>query len=514
MGFINLTGVDRSNPEPGFKREVRFNQGPAGGVSLSRSAVILCNKLASVGDTSVDGLGDALNTPIPIYGGEEEVIARAGYHSEAYLLYKLFCSVNKDTLVHLCIVPLGSGAGTFDCTIAVVSPATAATQTCVLRVYIHGDVVEVPVAVGDSPATVATAAIAAINAKLEWNVVASSGGSGVITITSSMAGTRHDWALTKARFSFSKSCGLSATKGSVTAGSTDDDQTTAVANLANYSNYYHVNPKIRTTAVSATDNGIGEHLAVIADMWSAPVGKSAVLIAGSTGTPSQSTTVGVSMNSEKAFLVCAENNDWSPAQLATHFASILAQAELSDRAPNLAGYGLNSGDKMLVPPPFLPGDRPTTAEIKTLLNNGCTPIKFSGNGKSYLPWYVTTRSLTNSVNDYRSRPGQTPSVDADFAESAELAILLTKQPKVAADPVGNEKPLPGFSYPRDRNALIRKVVDDKCDAGLLDPSQRQAMKDSVISELNQSGINTQVEIACVKHDLYQNLLILDVSPAV
>lgn len=512
MGVVSLTGIDLNDPTPGVKREIAPNRGSAGGATRSRDIVILANKVASVGSGSVDGLGSDLNTPILIGGGEDEVIQRFGYHSEALLLYKVAVRHNKQSQIFICCIPPGTGSGTFTWTFV-----NAATANTVLVIDVFGEPVEVAIANGDAIGTIATNVAAAINAQLHW-VLAASPALGVVTVTSTIAGTRHDHYLNKARAYFKKSATTTVTKSAVTPGSSDDDQTNAILALENFDIYYQVNPKAVTSGVTSTDNGIGEHLAAMVD-WVAPTkGKQCVLITGQVGTPTQGTTVAISMNQWFAFHVHAEASDWSPGMIATMFAAILAKGEASDRAVNLANYGVkSSSDTIYIPDPYTKTDRATSTEIKTLLNNGVTPIGFTSNGKPYIVWYVTTKSQTNSVSDYRARPGHIPSICFDFWETLAIEYNSVAQPKVADDPKDGEKPIPGFTYPKDIRALQSRCIDLKCGDGgpaTLDPGQRQAMKDAIYVERLVSGTAARGALAAVRHNLKAHFLLEEVSPSI
>lgn len=507
-----LTGIDVNDPTPGLKREIATNRGASGGATQSRKAFLWGNKISSVGSASVDGLGWPVNEPVRIDGGEAEVINRYGYRSELLNQFRVFRKHNPSSTVWMAFVAPGTGSASVQFTFA-----TAATAAGKVTIDTMGEKVEVAIANGDTAATIATNVIAAINRQLYWLVSASSGGAGIVTVTATIAGSRFDHYCTYIRMYFDKSLGTTVTKSAVTGGSTDDDDTGLMTALGAWDFYYHVNPKSTTSSTSSTDNGIGEHLAYITDAVGPANGKQGVLITGQVGTAAQGTTVATSMNSEFAFHVCAKNNDYSPGMLAAAFAGVLSYAELTNRAPNLVDYGKrSSNDKLFVPDPYTKSDRWTSTEIKTLLNNGCTPINFTSEGVPYIVWYVTTRSLSNSVNDYRSRPGHIPSVCFDFWESFQSSWLSTVQPNVANDPLRGEKPLPLFTYPKDAKALLADTIDQKIDTSpaTLDPSQRVPMKESIVAERLTSGIAARVGIGAVRHMLKAHFLIEETSPSI
>lgn len=517
MTTYPLTGIDPSDPTPGIFRELKFNQGEAGGQTKPRKVVILAHKNPSTGTTSVDGLGDALNTP-RLITGEQDVIDRAGYHCEALLLYRTFRSVNTSTDVYMVFLDDGSTTPTVDFTFATNSNAATA-----LEIDFLGEKRYVAIATGDTPTTVAAAAATEINAQLHWPITASSS-LGVLTWDVASDGLRMSHYAQKPRMRFTKPTAMTVTKGAVTDGTADEDQTTAISNLAAEEIYYHVNPNDVITA-SATDNGIGEHAAMI-DAQALPAnGKGQVLCFGvvfdMTNTAGASiadaTAVCQAVNSPLCFGAWAENNDISAGMLATIFAAVLSFREISDKAAKLADYGPGgSGGALPIPAPYAKTDIPTATEIKTALNTGVTPISFNAAGQPYIVWHVTTKSLTNAVADYRARPGHLPSVVHDFWDTVGTRYTLEKQDRVADNPGENEKPLPGFTYPRDVAAILRKTIDDKIDGALatLDPSERQTMKDSIDVGLLNAGFSSRVQIKAVRHNLKGWFLVEETSPSI
>lgn len=508
---IQLTGIDLNDPLPGTKRELAPNRGSSGGATASRALFIGGNKVAGTGTSTADGLGLAMDTPVAIGGGEDEVIQRYGYHSELLLLYRTAVSANPDVQVWTAFVQPGTATATVDFTFA-----TSASAQGVVRFYCIGEYVEVAVANGDTVTTVATAVKNAINGQLHWPIVASNV-AGVLTTAAATAGSRHTHYVNQLRCSFVKTNAMNITKGSVTAGSTDDDWTNLVLALENYDLYFQVNPKSVTSAVTSTDNGIGEHLAAMTDWVSPSKGKQAELHTGQVGTPTQATTVATSMNQWYAFHVHAENNDWSPGMLAAHSAAARSYVLASDRGAHLADYGRrSSSDRFYVPDPFSKNDRSTFTEQRTMLNAGVTPIGFTGTGKPYIVWDVTTKCQTNSQSDYRARPGHMPSALFDAWESVQSESSSIRQLKIAEDPLPGAKPLQGFNHPRDYRAVMYRVIDQKIDNGsaTLDPAQRDNMKASVIAEIQGAGVGVRADLRIVRHNLKQNFLINEVSPSI
>lgn len=512
-----LTGIDASDPRPGILREIQVAQGDSGSGGRPRAALLIANMATGTGDTSVDGLSEALNVP-RLITTRQDVIDRAGYHSEALVGHDTFRRINTETDLYLMLVAPGSGAATVTFTFA-----TAAAASNAVRVSLLGETVEVAVASGDTAITIADAVADKINQQLHWPVTAAVGGGGsehIVTVTAGFAGTRGDHYLTRMRMAWSRPSATTITKGSVTGGSTDDDHTNAIAGLEGYEIYYQITPKTSTSGVTATDNGIGEHAAALASRYAPAGGKAEVLHFGATGTNAQAITLAVSVNYHQAFCTWAEANDYSPLMLAAEACAVQAKEEASDRGCPIFDYGpAGNGKALNVPPPFSNGDRATATEIKAALNNGVTPIEFSAAGKAKITWQVTTRSETSSVKDYRARMGHIPSVTADFWETVRIKYSASKQLRVADDPAEGEKPLPGFTYPRDVVAILRNTIDEKIDSdkSTLDPAKRADMKASAAATLvsgSGAGTSAIAKLYAVKPNLKSHFLLQEVSPEV
>lgn len=509
-----LTGIDASDPRPGILRELQVAQGDSGSGIRPRSVLMIANMATGTGSGSVDGLGDALNVP-RLITSRQDVIDRAGYHSEALGPgHDTFRKINTESDLYLMLVAPGTGASDVAFTFA-----TNAAATNTLYIDAMGERLTVGVASGDTPTTVAAAAKAKINAQLHWPCTADNS-SGILTVTAGFVGTRGDHYMTRMRMSWAKPSAMTIAKGAVTAGSTDDDHTAAIAGLDSGEFYYQISPKTSTSAATSTDNGIGEHAAGLALRYAPAGGKAEVLHFGATGTNAQAITLAVSVNYHQAFCTWAESNDFSPLMLAASACAVQAKEEASDRGCPIFEYGpAGNGKTFDIPPPFTVGDRPTGVEVKAALNGGVTPVDFNAAGKAKLVWQITTRSQTSSQNDYRARAGHIPSVVADYWETVRIRHTATRQLRVAADRAEGEKPLPGFTYPADVKALMRNVIDEKIDGSraTLDPAKRATMKascDATLVSGGGAGVSCFAQISAVKPNLKSQFLIQEVSPEV
>ncbi len=501
--FPNLTGLDPNDPTPRVARQFELGAGEASGSGLGRKAVLICNKIPTAGNTTTDGLSEALNVP-RLVQDESEVIERAGRKSEALLLFKTFRRRNKSTELHIALVDDAGTAATLDWTIA-----TTATAASAVRLRYLGETVLVGIAVGDTVTTIAENVVKAVNEQEHWPISASNA-LGVVTITAAATGLRHDFYVDSLELTITKPAATTVSKGALTSGTTDDDQTTAIANLASYDFYYHMNVKETETTVNATDNGIGEHYAMLEAEIAPTGGKAGELFFGLTGTQAQGTTTAVSLNGKWAHCARAEDSPWSAGMIGVHLCSVIANAQLSNKAANTAGISLD------IPDPLHSADRNTPTEIKADLNNGISAVQHDSTGKATLVWFVTTYSETGGNKDYRTRAGHIPSVGFELWDRLGARWNTTKQPNVAADLKRNEIPQVGFSRPADLRALISSAIDDGIETSpsILDPGEREYMKSTIATQLLASGIAASFEFRAVRHLLKSNFLLQETSPAI
>ena len=485
-----LTNVDPLNPTPGYLREIRYAQGASGGSVEGREAVILCSKTSS-------GTGSVHTLYGPI-SDRSDVIDKFGYHSEGLLLFDTFRAANKTTPLYLIATSVAGSAPTRNFAFS----GGSATANTSIRIRHLGEIVEVGVAQGDSVATQTAAVAAAINNKLTWVFSATDNASAVL-LTASTSGLRFDHYLTYTRMDYSKSAGTTITPGSVSSGTTDDDQTDSLAALDTKEIYYQINPKTATGAVTSTDNGLGEHKAQITVNAEPLTGNDQVLIFGAVSTNANAASVANSVNSPISFCVWAENNDFSPGMLAARYGAVKAAKESVHPAANLTDYGLKPEDSLNIPAPYADTDRATDTEIVVALNNGVTPIRFTANGQSYICRDVTTYSKLGSAKDYRCREGHIPSCMAAYSQMVKSSWLQQAQDFVADDPVEGEKPKQNTSYPRDFKAVMAKAVDDMVNypgGPVLDPLFQQEMKDTIEVDRLTDGLSGRCFPVAVKHN--------------
>lgn len=498
MAGFPLTGVDPQDPTPGIIRDLIFAQNASGGGGSSRDVVLLGNK-TSAGSETVN----QLNTEVI---DSNDMEARVGRRSELNWMYRAFRAIDKTAKVYFIAVTEAGTASTFTLTVA-----TAATDTTTAVIEWGGETMEMTINSGDAVATTTDALAAKINANLYWPFTASSDGVSVVTVTTANTGVRSVYVANPFRVTLRKAIGTTITKSAVAAGATEDDFTTAYSALNTAGTFfYQISAKTAVTTVTATDNGIGEHITNLASQALPNPGKGQIGIFGLVSTQANATLVGVSApaNSVYAVFVHAENNPWFPGMLAAHVGAVKRNLEIVDPGANLTGYTVSDTTQFLIPPPYDKTDYPTETEIRADLNNGITPITFSASGTPSIVRQITGKNWTNSAStkDYRAREGHIPSVVLYVWEVIRSRYSASKQSRVAADPLRGEKPLPGTTTPGSVKSLIQNVINDFTtgnvnNAGpLLDPSVKQAMLDSVDVRLLADGISAHVDLVAVRHN--------------
>lgn len=503
MAGFPLVGVDAGDPIPGIIREIRFAQGDASSSGKSRDVCLFGNK-TSAGSETVDTLGTAIV-------GLDDCISRFGARSELTLMYRKYVEVDQDATIYGIAVTESGGVASS----VVLAVATTATAAGVVRIRVIGEIQEVGVEVGDTPQTVATNIAAKINSQPHWPCTAAATINGAgpawdVTVTTANIGPRNTHLMNKLRADVIGSLGVTVTKGSVTAGTTADDNTAALAAADAAEIYYHVGPYNITTSATSTDNGMGEHAALITTAALPANGKDQVLICGLVGTQAQATTVAASINNALAALFHAEGSDWTPAMIAAHCAAVKRANEIAHPAANLTDWGLKDGQIFNIPDPYSKADRATKTELRANLNNGVSAIGFTNAGKAYLVRQVTSRHKNGSDYDYRVREGHIPSAIHYFWSQVKAAYASEKQPFIADDPAQGQKPLAGTTYPRAVNSLVAKKMDEMVNfpgGPVLDPSTIQKQKDGIAVLVMTDGVSCRAKPLASRHNLKAGFLI-------
>lgn len=511
-----LTGVDPFDPTPGDVREFRFAQGSDGGGGGERTVALIANK-TSAGSETVNTLGDPIQDLADCY-------TRFGRRSEMAWMYRMFVAVPQTATIYG-IAASEHGSGT--AASKAFTFATAATGATNLVIEWGGFKLYVPIAEGDTAITQAANVVAALT---DWEegtmpftaAVGSNPNEHVVTITSAGLGPRYDLVIERIRMNYQRSVATTISVGSLTAGTNEDDHTTAYTVLSNQGPFYYiVSPKHTTSAPTTTDNGVGEGALMVATQALPTYGKGQQMIFGFVGTNAQLVTVCTALNNVRCKVYWSENSLWTPGMIAAHAAAIQRVRELAHAGANLTDYTASDTDVCLFPAPYDAADRPTPTEVRTALSNGGSVINFNKIGRSFIQRSITTRSLQGASNDYRAREGHIPSAIDYFYDNVYLPRhRATIQPFIASDPAQGQTPLAGVQYPSAAVALMRDCIRDASGPfiggqPLLDPSPQvlaKSLASVAVIEL-ADGTSLKADIAAVRHNLKSQRLINEVGPA-
>ncbi len=465
MAFtIPLTGLAANDPVPGTYVEVNFAQGDASGASTVYPILLIGNKLSSAPAT----VGTVLYGPFGLTSTplvtEADCIALFGQGSELHRMWRRAIAKNKDTPIYAIVVAESAGA---NATLVLTFTVTA-TANGNVRLYVGDEFVDTPITVGDTPTAVATNVKNSVNGMGNWAVSAGNA-LGVLTLTAKQKGTRGNWLRGSATIT---GAGVGTSVDVIaqtffTGGTTADSNATALTNIVASRFYYIV-----SAAEDATQFG-----ALVTQVNSQALPTTGIrqrAFCGSIDTEANAQTIAVGVNAARAEIVWGEKLDWTPAELAADAAALYALGEAAGITGmqcnwDSLGLGPNTLDTLWTVPYPRSGTTPTRTVIKGALNNGLTPIGINASGKTYLVSRITTRSLTNSISDYRIRDAHKVTICDFYADGLQAKFALQfSGKKIGPDPKkGQRIQGPTVVTPRIALAAINKHTDDWDKADLL-----------------------------------------------
>ncbi len=465
---LALTGLDASNPTPGTYLEVKFAQGNAGGNLGPRRVLILAPK--SGGDITVD-------TQVVQIQDEADAIARAGTGSPAHRMARAWFASNKSAEVWLLCPTAATGSAAVDKIIF----ATTAAANGVCEITCVGETITFPIVTGDTATVIGDAAVAAINNQTHWPITASNS-SGTVAIIGRIAGVVLNSVRYRAKIiGTGVATTVTPTADTALGASGESGAAIGVGVISMTAALATMLPRkfdviLQAEQSAAAIDALVDQVVVQAEPSTGFLQK---VYVGTALTPADAATLasGSSANRERLDLINAEQ---CPVE---HYVlnAIVAANYVKNNGPNPSysfdGYGTKSGQSLPgLARPYNDAALPTSTEIRSMLNQGVTPVAYTDGGAPYIVRAVTTRCKTGSAFDYRVRDSHIVTVADRFA--GDLAVRVNAAPwtKVAADPVGSAKePGPDFCTPRRMAALIETLVGDYMDAGHLDPSKRATL---------------------------------------
>lgn len=460
MSDVVLTGLAANDPVPGNYIEVNFAQGPSSNGTTDYPAILIGNK-TSAGSATTNTVVYGPNSATPLLT-EADAKALFGAGSELHLMWKDFVKIAPDVTVHAIAVTASGGTAASRSHVI----ANAATANGNIRFYLGDEYVDTAIVSGDTAVDICTNIVTSINTKTDWPVTAALANTSDVLVTAKIAGPRGNWLRTMVviQGSFATTVSNSAS-GYLASGATADSNTTALATISGTRYYYQV-----SAAEDATQFGA---LVTQVNSIAAPTtGLRCRAFAGSVDTSGNAITIATGRNTARSEIGWLAQADIPPSRLAARLAAVYAKWESPIRPRlNFSGFGKKdneASDWALRAP--LSGAVPSRTTIKSLLNNGVTPIGCSSNGSTYIVKRITTRCLDGSISDFRIRDAHKVTVCDKFADNWDAKCVAQFSGKeIGDDPTGNER-VPGENVvtPRVVRAAMNKLLRDTEDLDLLE----------------------------------------------
>jgi len=428
-------------------------------------------------------------------GGTATAKIAYGARSPGYLGSKLLYSEYPSATVDFATPTAGSGSATISITAAGVPSADTAVD-----LTIKGIKYQIPWLNGQTVDTWKASAITFVNSKSdECPTIASSGGTGVLTLTFSCAGKIGNDCLVQAALSAAQTgtetISGAATPTALSGGTTDFDVTTLMSNAAGKE--YHLivlctsnadaqaasssNPLRIKTAIGAINSGLNAKLEQ--------------LIVSSTGTISAAKVGAIALNTPIAQHVNALNAQSMPFEITCQQAGQRLAAISIDPSANRIGDPLNGivGSYQVII------DNPVLASSEDAIGNGVSVVGYTSNGTPIMKRPITTYSQDSSGSADR-RCLDVQNVDATYIISRDvrdnLPLAFPKAKIVRDAPSDAEAPdIEGVTEERDIRGWIIDRLRFWQDQGQINKdSLDEAIADgTLIVEVDDSD-ETQVNI--------------------
>lgn len=415
--------ISIGNRVPGMYVRVSLGVGVRNGLDATRRVIAFGNK-TSAGTATVATL----------YRVSSPDDARTYFGAGSELHLAAIAAFHVHPSVELWCVAITEAGTAASGTLVFAGTATAAGT---VRVWVRGDLIEIPIVVGDASTAVAAAVEAAIDDMTDWPVTAGVVSS-TVTVTAKNTGPRGNHLAL--RCEIVDGTGISVTPpaaGFLTSGATSDAPANAITAAAGDEFYYYALPYTDGTNLDLFETSL--------DALDEPEqGKRAHYIAASIDTPANAITLATGRNFARGTIVWEEGGEDYPLVMAVSLAAHRARYESSNPAANMSGTAIPG----LRPSPRA-GDTPTATELMNAINNGLTPLKRARDGSMLLVRNCTTRSQDSAGNpDYRVLDAHKVSV-CDFLASDIETFLADRFSGflLADDRSDGEPPAPGVATP-------------------------------------------------------------------
>lgn len=349
------------------------------------------------------------------------------------------------------IAPTASAGNAASGTITFGSTPTSART---VRIHGAGKIVDVPWAPNETADALKTRAMAYVNARPDFPATATSGGTGIVTLTFPIAGPWGNDVLISVELLDGAGGTAEASDTTLTGGTTEPDFSTALSAISN-TKFDYIAPLLSNA--DAQGSGATTNVArVRTHINTFNTGLDARLqqaVVASTGTLSAAKTGAIARNEPTIEMPFCMAGQGLPAELAgAELGSRMAAVELNP-AKNRIGTVLDD----YVGAADLTTDKPTASEIEDALANGLTIISYNGQGQA-----VVVRPITSHSQDANGNPDDRcfdlSGVDGMYAIANDLETFLPQafyQVNVSRDLTADDEALPeGVVEERDIKAEL------------------------------------------------------------
>lgn len=439
------TAVSPGALTPGLYLRVNLIAGTASAGNGTLRVLILAPK-SSAGDLTPD-------TEIRSGSGEDTAALAFGPgtvgHLAARQVYGAFPGAD---------IEFGAPAATVGTATANITFTGVPTGNTAVSINIGGVIFEEPWLSGETADAIKTRVISGINSRTDRIMgVASSGGVGILAITSKIPGNigndiRVKFALTRAQTGTEA---VSPTVVTNLAGATTDPDFSDILDSAKGTEYHFILPCLSMADIDAGAAGnvkrVIDHVGLYDEGLEAKLQQ---FVIGYVGTVANVQTRATGYNSQIGQMVYVRNGMELGAQYAAAEVGGRLAAISSDPAANRIGDLVGTG---LIGSLTINSDRLTLPETESLLGNGVSPVSYTKQGALYAVRPVTMYSKTAAGGDDR-RLLDTQNVDATYIVSRDLREALPQEfpnAKIVKDqPPGAEDLPEGVIEERDIRAFV------------------------------------------------------------
>lgn len=342
-----------------------------------------------------------------------------------------------------------------------------ATQNSVIRLRVHGRVIDVAWNNGESATTFVTRAVAAIAALSADLALTAAANSGSIDYTAKAAGLwGNDILINASILSGGGGIAITANPASLSAGTLEPDFTTALSTVSTQEFRRIIG--VLSNADATSSAGTSNAARIAAHIDARETGNQALLqvgVVGHTGSIANVQTGAIARNNEAFEYVFGQNFEDLPGELAA--------AEAGDALKWIAiraNYNRINNKLDLYGPRDVVAEKLTEAETESLLSNGVTPLDVQLlTGELFVVRPITTHSVNGSSPDYRAL--DLSDTDGMFTVAQDLRSALPIEfanTSITPDlPAGQNRLPAGVTERKDIQAFVESRLSRWVDLGVV-----------------------------------------------